>query len=62
MFKYPSEWTESFDSYLAHKHELCEAISDHMLSHKFTVSAIQEQAHSLHTKFFSATEILKNVI
>ena len=62
MFKYPSEWTESFDSYLAHKHELCDAISDHMLSHKFTVSAIQKQAHSLHKKFFSATEILKNVI
>jgi len=61
MFKYPSKWTESFDSYLTHKHELCEAINDHMLSHKFTVSAVQEQAHNLHTNFFSATEILKNI-
>ena len=61
MFKYPSEWTESWDSYLLHKRELCELISDHMTSYKFTVDAVQQQANSLYDDFFSATTLLENI-
>jgi glycosyltransferase involved in cell wall biosynthesis len=61
MFKYPSEWTESWDSYLVHKQELCELISDHMTSYKSTVDAVQEQARSLYNDFFSATTLLENI-
>jgi hypothetical protein len=61
MFKYPSEWTESYSSFLQHKHQLCEAISDHMLSYKFTVNAVKQQAQSLQDNFFSARALLANI-
>jgi len=61
MFKYPSEWTESYSSFLQHKHQLCEAISDHMLSYKFTVNAVKQQAQSLQDNFFSAGTLLANI-
>jgi hypothetical protein len=60
-FKYPSAWTESWDSYLLHKQKLCELISDHMTSYKFTVNAVQQQANSLYDDFFSATTLLENI-
>jgi hypothetical protein len=62
MFKYPSEWTESYSSFLQHKHQLCEAILDHMLSYKFTVNAVKQQAQSLQDNFFSAAALLENLI
>jgi hypothetical protein len=61
MFKYPSEWTESYKSFLQYKHQLCEAISDHMISYKFTVNAVKQQAQSLQDKFFSARALLANI-
>ena len=61
MFKYPSVWTESYASFLEHKQQLCEAISDHMLSYKFTVDAVNQQAQSLTNNFFSADNILENI-
>jgi hypothetical protein len=61
IFKYPSEWTESWDSYLLHKQELCELISDHMTSYKFILNAVQQQADSLYDNFFSATALLENI-
>lgn len=61
MFKYPSEWTESYKSFLHYKHQLCDAISDHMLLYKFSVSAVEQQAQSLQDNFFSATALLANI-
>ena len=61
-WRYPSKWTESFDSYLHHKECVCNMIIEYMDNYSEYAPLIPQQAHSLHTNFFSATEILKNVI
>ena len=60
-FKYPSKWTESWDSYIMHKDKLMAVIKNHIENYNNLIPKIQQQAHSLHTNFFSATGILKNV-
>ena len=61
MFKYPSNWTESFESYAVHKNDLCKVITDHMLSHTASATAIKQQAQWLTKHFFSATNLLNNI-
>lgn len=61
-WRYPSKWTESFESYLHHKECVCNMIIEYMDNYNEYAPLIPQQAHSLHTNFFSATEILKNVI
>ena len=61
MWRYPSEWTESFDSYLKHKNMLCRMIQSYMTNYDEFANYIPQQAHSLHNNFFSATELLKNI-
>ena len=58
-FKYPSEWTESFASYEAHRPELCGKIIQYMNNYTHMVPQIRKQAESLTENFFSATELLK---
>jgi hypothetical protein len=60
-FKYPSEWTESFDAYATHRQELCKVIIDHMNFYETRIPMIRKQVESLHSNFFSATELLKNL-
>ena len=61
-FKYPSEWTENWDQYVAHRKELCNVIVDHMENYHSKIPMIHKQATSLHNCFFSADNILKNII
>ena len=61
IFKYPSEYTESWDSYLAHKSEVMDMITYHMENHDRTLPLIQAQADSLRDNFFSATALLDNL-
>ncbi len=58
---YPSEWTESFDSYLAHKHELCDRIVHLMDNYDNFNFRLNILARTLSKNFFSATELLKNI-
>ena len=60
-FKYPSEWTESWDSYIKHKDELIAVIKNHIENYDNLIPKIQQQAHSLHNYFFSATALLENI-
>jgi glycosyltransferase involved in cell wall biosynthesis len=60
-FKYPSKWTESFDSYTVFRPDLCREIIQHMDNYSTRIPKIKSQAHSLHTDFFSATELLKYI-
>lgn len=60
-FKYPSEWTESFDSYLKHKDQLCELIVNHMTNYQLRKPAIRAQTVQLHDRFFSAHNLLHNI-
>ena len=60
-FKYPSEWTESWDSYITHKDELMAVIKNHIENYDTLISTIQQQAADLHDCFFSATALLENI-
>jgi len=60
-FKYPSKWTESFESYTHHRNNLCFAIMQHMDNYSTRIPQIRKQAHDLHTQFFSATALLENI-
>ena len=60
-FKYPSKWTESFDSYNVYRRDLCMEIIQHMDNYTTRIPSVRKQAHSLHADFFSATELLKYI-
>jgi glycosyltransferase involved in cell wall biosynthesis len=60
-FKYPSKWTESWDSYNVFRPDLCREIIQHMDNYKTRIPSIRKQAHNLHTHFFSATGLLENI-
>jgi hypothetical protein len=61
IWKYPSEWTDSFSSYLHHKDLLCDKIIEFMTDYDEYAKLVPQQARSLHHDFFSATALLKNI-
>jgi hypothetical protein len=58
VWKYPSEWTESWDSYIKHRKELCDKIVDYMENYKNYSKFIPQQARSLNEHFFSCNTLL----
>jgi glycosyltransferase involved in cell wall biosynthesis len=54
MFKYPSEWTESFEAYEVHRQDLCYKIVQYMNNHDQYKYHVRKQASYLTEKFFSA--------
>ena len=60
-FKYPSEWTESFEAYETHRQELCALIIQTMNFYNQQVPQVKKQAQDLTEHFFSATNLLKNL-
>jgi len=61
LFKYPSEWTESFDSYLTHKTQLINRIREHMENFEARHDFVRSNAEYLTIEFFSATKLLENI-
>jgi len=60
-FKYPSKWTESYDAYTVYRPDLCRKIMEHMDNYKTRIPSIKQQAHDLHTDFFSADALVNNL-
>ena len=60
-FKYPSKWTESFESYTVFRPDLCNKIIQFMENYKKFVPTVHKQAKDLHEHFFSATNLLNNI-
>ena len=60
-FKYPSKWTESFDSYTVFRPDLCNKIIQFMENYKKFVPTVHKQARDLHERFFSATGLLNTI-
>lgn len=60
-FKYPSEWTESFESYEVFRPNLCEKIIRYMDNYTHMIPSIHKQAEALHEQFFSATRLIDNI-
>jgi glycosyltransferase involved in cell wall biosynthesis len=61
LFKYPSEWTESWDSYHEHKEDLKARIREHMENFTARHDFVRSNAEHLTQEFFSATKILETI-
>jgi hypothetical protein len=60
-FKYPSEWTESFEAYKAHRKEICAKIVQYMTNYEKFLPTLNKQSHELTQHFFSAGKLLDNI-
>ena len=60
-FKYPSEWTESFEAYEAYRPALCGKIIQHMDNYTTRIPQIHKQTHDLTENFFSAHALLERL-
>ncbi len=58
---YPSEWTDSFENYVANKPELIATINEFMVNYDKYSPTLPKQADVLTAKFFSATNLLNNL-
>lgn len=56
-FRYPSEWTESWDNYLVHKGDLIQFIKHALQNSDRQTLRIEQQAQSLTAQFFSGTAL-----
>ena len=60
-FKYPSEWTESFEAYEVFRPLLCGRIMQYMDNYQQMIPSIKKQAEALHDNYFSAKKLLFNI-
>ena len=60
-FKYPSQWTESFESYTRHRQELCHHIMVTMTHYEKRLPQLKKQTDDLSKYFFSAQTLLENI-
>ena len=56
-FKYPSVWTESFESYTKHRTELCHTIMQHMDFYETRLQQLNQQVELLKQNFFSGNAL-----
>ncbi len=57
-FKYPSEWTESWESYQTHRPYVAKTIIEHMENYRTRLPMLRKQTEDLHERFFSAKELI----
>ncbi len=60
-FKYPSEWTKSYDAYLQHRQEICHKIIQYMTNYDKFLPQLKKQTEALTEHFFSAGNILNEL-
>jgi hypothetical protein len=58
-FKYPSEWTESFEAYKTHRHLVINRIVNYMENYEKFLPRLNTQVDVLHENFFSCDKLLK---
>jgi glycosyltransferase involved in cell wall biosynthesis len=58
-FKYPSEWTQDWNSYLTHRAELVDRIIHYMENYEKYLPRLNKQVDQLTENFFSCNELLK---
>ncbi len=57
-FKYPSEWTESFEAYTIHRKEICYKIIQYMENYEKFLPSLNKQVDTLTQHFFSCDNLL----
>jgi len=60
-FKYPSEWTESWDKYLEHKNSIIERINDYIHNYDSYLSIMSKQSKQLSENYFSGKLIYERI-
>ena len=60
-FKYPSKWTESYESYEVYRPDICKIIIEHMENYKTRLPMLHKQVEYLRDNFFSAGNLLSNI-
>lgn len=60
-FKYPSEWTESWDKYQEHKSSVIETIHDYMINYEKYRNAMITQTNKLSNDFFSGKQLYNTI-
>jgi glycosyltransferase involved in cell wall biosynthesis len=58
-FKYPSEWTESFEAYQTHRSSVVERIIDYMENYEKFLPRLNKQVDELEENFFSCNKLLE---
>jgi glycosyltransferase involved in cell wall biosynthesis len=60
-FKYPSEWTENFESYQQHRTNICGKIVQYMENYEKFVPTLRKQTQDLTEEFFSCNNLLNTL-
>ena len=58
-FKYPSEWTQSFESYKTNRHYLVAQITEYMENYRQFLPSLNRQVSTLKENFFSCNKLLE---
>jgi hypothetical protein len=58
-FKYPSEWTESFETYEVYRPAICNKIIQYMNHYEQFIPQVRKQTETLYEQFFSAKELVR---
>ena len=58
-FKYPSEWTESYEAYTTHRPEVCNKIMQYMNCYEKFLPSLNKQVYELKEHFFSCNKLLE---
>ncbi len=60
-FKYPSDWTLTWNHYVANRKEICDRIVDYIENYDTYLPALKKQTAFLTNEFFSADKLLANI-
>ncbi len=60
-FKYPSNWTDTWDHYMDHRQMLVKTIIDHMEFYETRLPLLHKQTEALREQFFTGTNIYSNL-
>jgi len=60
-FKYPSEWTESMESYKKHKKQVMDKIVDYMENYEDHLVSLNKQVTKLNGEYFGCGNLLKAI-
>ena len=58
-FKYPSEWTESYEAYDCHRKEICAKIIQYMENYEKFLPSLNKQTDLLTQNYFSCNKLLE---
>ena len=60
-FKYPSEWTKDYQTYLLHKQDIMDKITEYMENYDDYLPALQKQTNKLKKNFFSGKDLYEEI-